>query len=64
MTNMFLSPLHASDDILKKLPPVRILVGNEDGFYDDCWKYMKCLKEAKVDCEMFIYKNVRHGILT
>ena len=31
---MFLSPLNASDDILKKMPPIRIFVGTEDVLYD------------------------------
>ena len=46
------------------MPPIRILVGTNDCLYDDCWNYMKRLKNVGNDCHMFIYRNVRHGILT
>ncbi len=46
------------------MPPIRILVGSNGAFYDDSWNYMKRLKNVGNDCHMFIYRNVRHGILT
>jgi acetyl esterase/lipase len=41
--NMFLSPIFVDNLLLKKFPPVRILVGTADALRDDCFRYLKKL---------------------
>lgn len=49
---------------MEKLPPIKIIVGKEDPFYDDCWRFMKKLKTAGNDADLYVYEDIRHGILT
>ena len=39
----FISPIFADDELLKKLPPVRIYLGTNDPLRDDSFLYMKRL---------------------
>lgn len=36
----FISPIQASDELLAKMPPVRIVAGSEDPLYDDNWRFI------------------------
>jgi len=40
----FISPLVASDELLEKLPPVRLVVGSKDPLHDDSWRFLARLK--------------------
>ena len=40
----FISPLVASDELLAKLPPIRISIGTRDPLHDDCWLLLQKLK--------------------
>ena len=62
--NMFVASLEVSKEVIKKMPSVRILIGTEDTFYTSQWRYMQMLKEAGVDSKIYVYKGLRHGILT
>lgn len=58
-----LSPLKATDDLLKQLPPVRLMVGERDPFHDDCLRFVDKLKRLERDVSMIIYKDMTHGFL-
>jgi len=58
-----LSPLKATDDLLKHLPPVRMMVGDRDPFHDDCWRFVDKLKKLDRDVSMVVYKDMTHGFL-
>ena len=40
----FISPVFASDEILEKMPPVRIITGSEDPMQDDNWRLLHRLR--------------------
>ena len=40
----FISPLVASDELLEKLPPVRMVVGSKDPLHDDSFRFLARLK--------------------
>jgi len=40
----FISPIVASDELLEKMPPVRIITGSEDPFQDDNWRMVYRLR--------------------
>ena len=39
----FLSPGRACDDLLKKLPPIRLILGDLDPLHDQSWEFMRRL---------------------
>ena len=41
--NMFLSPIFAPNNLLRLLPPVRMLVGSADPLRDDNFRFLKKL---------------------
>jgi len=40
----FLSPVFASDELLEKMPPVRIISGTDDPLQDDNWRMVARLR--------------------
>lgn len=40
----FLSPLKACDELMKELPPVRIVTGSDDPLHDDSWRLVARLR--------------------
>jgi len=40
----FISPLVASEELLERLPPIRIVTGSEDPLHDDNWRFLYRLK--------------------
>ena len=40
----FISPLAGSNELLEKLPAIRIVVGTKDPFHDDSWRLLAKLK--------------------
>jgi len=59
----FLSPLMASDELLSKLPPVRMFVGTKDPLHDDCWRFTQRLMNLGRDVRLVAYKEMPHGFL-
>jgi len=60
----FLSPVVASDELLSKLPPVRIISGTNDPLHDDIWKFSERLLRLKKDVRMTVYPELPHGFFT
>lgn len=58
-----LSPIYASDELLEKLPPIRMMVGEKDPLHDDCWRLVDRLKKLNKDIKMTVYKDLSHGFL-
>jgi len=59
--DIFISPIAASPDILQHLPPVRILVGQNDPFHDDCYRFTEKLIDAGRDVKLKEYEGTPHG---
>lgn len=61
--DIFISPYQADDEILKALPPVRMVFGEDDPLHDDCLNYLEKLVNAKVDAKAAIFSETSHGAL-
>jgi len=59
----FLSPILASDELLEKLPPVRLMVGTADPLHDDNLRLIQRLLKLKRDAKAFVYENYIHGFV-
>jgi len=64
MVDPFLSPIMASDEMLSKLPPVRIITGNIDPLHDDSWRLMHRMQALQKDVKMIVYDNMPHGFMS
>ncbi|KAL3265402.1 hypothetical protein HHI36_009608 [Cryptolaemus montrouzieri] len=62
-SNPFLSPILASDDVLRQLPPVKVLTVELDPCLDDCVMFSKKLKSLNHDVTLDILKGLPHGFL-
>ena len=40
----FIGPMLASEELLQKMPPIRIVCGNDDPLYDDNWRLVYKLR--------------------
>ena len=60
----YLSPIHASDEFLSKMPPVRIISGTNDPLHDDIWRLMQKLQNLGKEVKATIYEGVPHGFLS
>jgi hormone-sensitive lipase len=60
----FLSPIMASDELLSKMPPIRILSGTNDPLHDDIWKLLQRLQKLRKNAQYTIYEGLPHGFLT
>lgn len=60
----FLSPLYASDEMLKQLPPLKILTVEMDPFLDDCVEMAKRLKKLNKSIGMDVLPGLPHGFLS
>lgn len=60
----FLSPLYASDDMLKQLPPIKILTVEMDPFLDDCIEMAKRLKKLNKPVGIDVLPGLPHGFLS
>ncbi|XP_014205490.1 hormone-sensitive lipase isoform X1 [Copidosoma floridanum] len=58
-----LSPYRASDDLLKKLPPVKILTMELDPCLDDCVMFARKLKLLQKPTTLDILSGLPHGFL-
>jgi hormone-sensitive lipase len=59
----FISPLVASDELLEKLPPVRLVVGSKDPLHDDSWRFLARLKKLNKDAKLVVHEHIRHAYL-
>jgi len=59
----FISPLAASDELLEKMPPVRIVSGDADIFSDDCWRLVAKLKKNNRNVHFTVHEHLSHGYL-
>jgi len=59
----FISPLVASDELLKKLPPIRMLSGMDDPLHDDCWRFLSRLIKLKKDVRLIAHEHLTHGYM-
>jgi len=58
-----LSPTHLSEDLLRKLPPMRIMVGDSDPLHDECWRFTDKLRKIGHDVFLTVYRDMCHGFL-
>mmetsp|Transcript_12581 Transcript_12581/g.10793 ORF Transcript_12581/g.10793 Transcript_12581/m.10793 type:complete len:149 (+) Transcript_12581:1487-1933(+) len=63
IADFLLSPLKAPDEFLKKLPPVRMIVGDMDPLHDDCWRFADKLRKLNKNVNLIVYKGIPHGFL-
>ncbi|KAH0533776.1 hormone-sensitive lipase isoform X1 [Cotesia glomerata] len=59
-----LSPYRSSDDLLRKLPPTKILTSELDPCLDDCVMFGRKLKQLDIDVSLDIVKGLPHGFLS
>jgi len=59
----FISPLVASDELLEKLPPVRLVVGSKDPLHDDSFRFLARLKKLNKDAKLVVHQHIRHAYL-
>jgi len=59
----FISPVVASDDLLAKMPPVRIVTGSEDPLQDDNWRLVAKLRKLNRDVKIIVHEHLTHGFI-
>ena len=64
LTDPFLSPRVASDELLKRLPPIRIATGKNDPLHDDNWKFLHRMQNLNKDIRMLVYEGMPHAFLS
>lgn len=62
--NPLVSPIHVSDSVLSKFPPVYLAAGDFDPLLDECITYGKRLKFLGKLQEFKIYEGMIHGFLS
>jgi len=64
LVDPFLSPRVAGDELLKRLPPVRICTGRNDPLHDDNWKFLHRMQGLNKDVKMLVYEGMPHAFLS
>lgn len=59
----FVSPYYATDEVLKQLPPVKIISLEMDPCLDDCVMFAKRLKAIENDVTLDVLAGLPHGFL-
>lgn len=59
----FVSPYYATDEVLRQLPPVKIISLELDPCLDDCVMFAKRLKAIDNDVTLDILAGLPHGFL-
>jgi len=59
----FICPMLAGEELLSKMPPIRIVVGSEDALYDDNWRLVHKLRKVKKDVKIIVHENLPHAFL-
>lgn len=62
--NPLCSPLLASDELLKQMPPTLISVAGFDPLHDEGIAYYEKLKKLGVDIQLLEHKDLTHGFIT
>jgi len=60
----FVSPLAASDELLEKMPPVRIVSGSNDPLHDENWRLLHRLRSLKKEAKFIVHENLAHAYLS
>jgi len=60
----FISPLVASEELLERLPPIRIVTGSEDPLHDDNWRFLYRLKKLNKDIKVIVHQGMGHAYLS
>jgi len=58
-----ISPVAANDELLSRLPPVRIMSGTNDPLHDDIWFFSEKLLKLNNDLKITVYNGLPHGFL-
>jgi acetyl esterase len=58
------SPIHVSDEVMAKFPPVYLAAGDFDPLLDECINYGKRLKFMGKLKQFKIYEGMIHGFLS
>ncbi|CAF2789091.1 unnamed protein product [Rotaria sp. Silwood2] len=61
--NPYMSPLRASDDILRQFPTTYLIACHQDPLLDDSITFARHLRSLSVDHHIVIVQNVTHGFL-
>ena len=61
ITDPTVSPIYIEDEILRMLPPVRIMVGADDPLHDECIRFAERLLNCNVDTRIAEYSGGGHG---
>ena len=56
-----ISPSFVDKETLQRLPPVRILVGTQDPFHDECWRFAERLADCGKDVKLAVFAGASHG---
>ena len=56
-----ISPINITEDILKKFPPIRIIIGTDDPLYDDCFRFAEKLLNCGNDVKIAEFFGASHG---
>jgi len=59
----FISPVVASDELLEKLPPVRIITGSEDPMQDDNWRLVEKLRKLNKNIKIIVHEHLSHAFM-
>jgi len=59
----YISPIEASDELLKRMPIVRIITGSEDPFQDDNWRMVYRLRKLKKDVKIVVHEHLSHAFM-
>lgn len=59
----FLSPIYASDDVLRQFPPIKIITLSLDPCLDDSIVFAKKLRDLNVNVQLDILDGLPHGFL-
>jgi acetyl esterase len=57
----YVSPVHATQEDLKGLPPALLILAGRDSLHDEGLKYRQVLETAGVVTECYEYPNAAHG---
>jgi acetyl esterase/lipase len=61
--NVLIEPFYADDDLLLRFPPTRIIVGDQDPLFADCFIFSNRLRALKRNSRLFVYEKMIHGFL-
>jgi len=71
----FISPILASDELLQRMPPIRIVAGTDDPLFDDNWRFIYKLRydfdfnlnnferKLKKDVRIIVHQHIPHAFL-